>query len=931
MAQTLSPPAPAGRGRISQILPAVKCSTCGRPVPIADLGEHVCSAPPPMPAASAKPPMSPTSPSFFQQKYQNLISANRPPPTPQSSPTPPPPTAARPTRLSSASTASRSSHSPLSPSSHNGSYRSLSPRAPSPSSRVQSPLARTTSPASPVSSNLPRPDPVSSSNPQHNMSDATKIAFPTSTPGPMDPTARTPSPLSPSRHHPSEPTRVATPLSLSNRTSSEPAPFMSYDAMRVPAVARTPSPAVASIPQGQQQRPPVNVQPLARPRAPSSASTRSASGPMMGVRHPVQSSPAPFLPTAGPSTLVGPPQRPRAATDLANGSPISPPMDLNPDIIYSTTHRPMPPPSPMRGPPLHLNLQPPSTHERSGPNSPAEDIDTKIGGEAGMAGVGRRGFAAAARAAMFTHQIGGYHGEHAPTNTEYPGMDRRRANAPRFLDIASANHYSASTPPLSPGSTASPRSPYSQHSPLSTSGPISPLRDAPKSVNSIQSGTVARTPSPLERGGIPRERSLPPATEPPKVPLPATPSTPSMPFFEKFKNKAAPVEPTPEPSPSSPPLSTPLSPAESEFEGLAYADSSEDEEDDLVVNEKTVSQNSPPNRVRFPSMSSKTNSIAQSESKYSSGSGSPSVQPLRLRSLSASTARSSYTAAKRATLKQPLGLDRAMETLLEEEATSPTTSSVSSPAMFPLPLVPVDGTQRDSLSRPKLPARSNTSPASSRPESRHGGGAKRRATEKVRKVRTCLKCEKGIEDGRWIQMEGAGVMCDRCWKNMYLPKCRRCNLTIEKQAVSSSDGQLKGKYHKDCFNCHTCHKPFPDKSFYVFDGKPYCEYHYHETNNSLCAATLCGQPIEGPCAVAHNGDRYHPEHLVCDHPRCSEKLADYWEVDGRMFCDRHAQGIDEDDEDDGYYHLAKQRDSMQLRATKRRTQFIDLASLGQGS
>jgi hypothetical protein len=30
--------------------------------------------------------------------------------------------------------------------------------------------------------------------------------------------------------------------------------------------------------------------------------------------------------------------------------------------------------------------------------------DTKIGGEAGMAGVGRRGFQAAARAAMFTTQ-----------------------------------------------------------------------------------------------------------------------------------------------------------------------------------------------------------------------------------------------------------------------------------------------------------------------------------------------------------------------------------------------------------------------------------------------------------------------------------------------------------------------------------------------
>lgn len=37
----------------------------------------------------------------------------------------------------------------------------------------------------------------------------------------------------------------------------------------------------------------------------------------------------------------------------------------------------------------------------AGPSVVPEVIDTKSGGEAGMAGVGRRGFAAAARAAMF--------------------------------------------------------------------------------------------------------------------------------------------------------------------------------------------------------------------------------------------------------------------------------------------------------------------------------------------------------------------------------------------------------------------------------------------------------------------------------------------------------------------------------------------------
>ena len=27
---------------------------------------------------------------------------------------------------------------------------------------------------------------------------------------------------------------------------------------------------------------------------------------------------------------------------------------------------------------------------------------------------------------------------------------------------------------------------------------------------------------------------------------------------------------------------------------------------------------------------------------------------------------------------------------------------------------------------------------------------------------------------------------------------------------------------------------------------------------------------------------------MCEHPRCNERLVEYWEVDGRMLCDKHA-------------------------------------------
>ena len=95
----------------------------------------------------------------------------------------------------------------------------------------------------------------------------------------------------------------------------------------------------------------------------------------------------------------------------------------------------------------------------------------------------------------------------------------------------------------------------------------------------------------------------------------------------------------------------------------------------------------------------------------------------------------------------------------------------------------------------KLPTRSLTSPQLERHAPalplgggvRDGGGGgtptkgkgvlkKERA---AKKVRACLRCAKTIEDGRWVSVDGGGVLCERCWKNMYLPKVRFCFFFLE--------------------------------------------------------------------------------------------------------------------------------------------------------
>ncbi|KAH9930727.1 uncharacterized protein B0H18DRAFT_993287 [Fomitopsis serialis] len=920
MAQLLNPAAVPEPGRISQILPSVKCSNCNHPVPIHELGDHVCQPEPAMP--SFKSFVSPLSaierdPQKYHSKQsftsQNTMQSQQPITPHQVSASNAhvslsgAPTSPR-TRSRAPSTSSR--RSPRAP--EPGSSRfDHGPASPEPQ-RMRPPLAGNTPP--PVPTEIPFPPARSPS-----------VSSRSPTPGRGYPSIG--DGLYPPRT-PSTPTfRATPPPSLANSARpaahSSPAPSP-YASQPQPPVARqrTPGPPTPSQ---------LSVNP-GRGRAASSAATdeyeviystsNSKSSPATASAFPPR-----FPPNAADPTMHPPRQRMPSTSSLPPAQP--PTRARAPSTSSVSAHpfsaRPQTPSTSGRqfdrrpsnlgnGPPPPMPTSPPgpppvpTSTPAPGPiRSPVPDIDTKIGGAAGMAGVGRRGFAAAAHAAMLATSMGRFEGAASPLMIPGQGMDGRRANAPKFVDVVSAARYGAYSTchDNSKSTNAAYRSQcYTSFVPghpfPSFTEPTTPTSPGP-------APNVSTSPSPrLSRGlsnSSQRDRYVPPALEPPKLPLPpmpATPTTPRLPFFEKFKAQQPPSD---SPEPISPRPPSPPSDSDSEFGGLAYADDDDDDEELPSpklppINTSVPKQTGPSSggKIRFPSMAS--------ESQYSVS--SPASPTMPRRTLSDSR-------ASRGPAKSTGALDRVMETLFEE-APSPLTS----PAPKSAPLAP-EG-QRDSVSRPpKLPVRSHTSPTLGK------------ITKGRPKGRMCAKCTQVIDDGRWIQMEGGSVLCDRCWKNMYLPKCRRCNLTIEKQAVSSSDGQLKGKYHRECFNCHKCHKPFPDKTFYVLDGKPFCAYHYHEANDSLCAAPSCGQPIEGPCAVSYSGQRFHPEHLLCEHPRCTERLVEYWEVDGRMLCERHAQGAmaeaadEEGDElDDLAAVMEGVRDSVAIRGMKRMTRFIDL-------
>lgn len=954
--------------RISQLLPTVKCSSCLQPVPLAELGDHVCPPqPPPTLLSLQKPPMSPKSTnSLLPQRLQNILVSNMSgsPAQQQSVTSRTPPPHAHPPRSSQ--------HDPFQ-------------RIP-PSVHYNPGATRINSPASP-----PIPQSIllnrgTSINKPH-------VRFPT-----QSAPERVTTPIRIAT--PPVPTRTRTPSNNGSPSSRSPLGVTSFpnpfeddtrqlDASE-PVVGRSSSTSLARR---------ENVPVLSQAPLPSSRTRTPSNAPSHTSIIPPSLTPRPsFDRSRTPSTLAPRPslEKPRPSFD----SHTRPSFDAQrPSFDASRPHhptdvRPQPVavPRPPRstsalpssgGVPFPLSTsapQPPSVTRSPVPDS-ERNIDTKCGGVAGMAGVGRRGFAAVARAAMVAashpHPGPSRHGDASLM------MDGRRPNAPKYLDLnTTMNHVmrAAMTPPLSPNSGHS-HSPVSPHpsSPLSSlhnttpttgqfpktpltphdktgvqflsSSPnqkVAPLSSSPADIHIV---TPSRSPSPISN---PFSRHLSGETVN-QSPFAAVPVR--LPFLDAFDkgpvnhscddsdDESVYTTHTAEPRRGHRSGKEPMSPSTDSEVGLAYADDSDN--DTPVVMPLDIRKSntvSGINKVQFPSIEDRhqSSTVRKSPSRNASASSAPTASASRTIDASPSRTRSA-SAATHTTTRSNGALERAMETLIEEGASVSVLASGSVLASMAGPSGSrasgkpnrsntVPGLSPESRP-PKLPARSHTSPhhphIHSEPVGITGQVVRVRERSKAKKDRICASCDMKVDDGRWIQMDGGNILCERCWKNMYLPKCRRCNLPIEKQAVSSSDGQLKGKYHRDCFNCHICQKPFPDKEFYVFDGKPLCAYHYHEANDSLCAAVSCGEPIEGPCAVTHGGKRYHPDHLLCEFENgCGEQLAEYWEVDGQMLCEKHAAlaggsscASSRGDSPD------PQRIRDEGRARRRMTRFIDLGAV----
>lgn len=124
--------------------------------------------------------------------------------------------------------------------------------------------------------------------------------------------------------------------------------------------------------------------------------------------------------------------------------------------------------------------------------------------------------------------------------------------------------------------------------------------------------------------------------------------------------------------------------------------------------------------------------------------------------------------------------------------------------------------------------------------------------------------------------------------------CRGCGEIIMGKSISSADGRLTGRYHRDCFVCFTCRLPFETNDFYVLRDRPYCAQHYHERNGSVCAG--CHDGIEGEYLETNertgpgpaDSQKFHIDCLRCR--TCNMDLrGEYFEWNGLVYCERDAR------------------------------------------
>lgn len=144
----------------------------------------------------------------------------------------------------------------------------------------------------------------------------------------------------------------------------------------------------------------------------------------------------------------------------------------------------------------------------------------------------------------------------------------------------------------------------------------------------------------------------------------------------------------------------------------------------------------------------------------------------------------------------------------------------------------------------------------------------------------CNSCQEPLGTKSFYESDGQPT-CDRCYKNMFCPRCAFCNEAIPDRCITA----MERKWHVKCFVCNNCLQPFPGGEFFEKAGMPYCRGCFSTNVASPCGG--CGQPAAGGAVVNALNRQWHVQCFACDYCKRPFNGQPFFAKEGKAFCQQH--------------------------------------------
>jgi len=143
-------------------------------------------------------------------------------------------------------------------------------------------------------------------------------------------------------------------------------------------------------------------------------------------------------------------------------------------------------------------------------------------------------------------------------------------------------------------------------------------------------------------------------------------------------------------------------------------------------------------------------------------------------------------------------------------------------------------------------------------------------------------CARRLLGSGFIQEEDGAMYCDKCYEHLIAPSCAKCGLPITSDCLSA----IQKQWHTQCFTCTHCRRSFGNMSFYLEDGKPYCETDWNQLFTTKCGS--CKGPIKaGQRWVEALGSSYHTHCFNCSACQSNLEGQNFYAKEGRPYCRLH--------------------------------------------